>query len=96
MHLSLTTSISAKYMFLSFCQVFQCKFVVMADKNIFVDKPFLSLNISDLPATTPQKVHPSFPATPSRNRDHVKPPPFPIFSNFGRRCNPSEQKGGRG
>ena len=68
----------------------------MADKNIFVDKPFLSLNISDLSPTTPQKVHPSFPVTPSRNWDHVEPPPSPVFSNFGRRCNPSQQKGGRG
>ena len=50
----------------------QFEFLVMAAKNIFACKLFLSLNISDFIfcvkiATPPEKNHPpSFPATPSK------------------------------
>ena len=61
----------------------------MTEKNIFVYKTFLSLNILDFSLffiqklqPLPQKVTPSFPAAPSKNRDPVKPPPSP--SKFGR------------
>ena len=54
----------------------------MTEKNIFVYKTFLSLNILDFSLffiqklqSLPQKVTPSFPAAPSKNRDPVKPPP---------------------
>ena len=56
----------------------------MTEKNIFVYKLFLSLNISDLcclfdlcflwkNCNPPEKNHPSFPATPSKYCDPVKP-----------------------
>ena len=57
----------------------------MAEKNIFVYKFSLSLNISDFSlffmhktATFPEKVYPSFPVTPSKNSEPLKParPPF--------------------
>ena len=64
----------------------------MTEKNIFVCKTFLSLNISDFSLffiqklqPLPQKVTPSFPAAPSKNRDPVKPPPltFKIWQERG-------------
>ena len=50
-------------------KISQCKFLVMTEKNIFVYKPFLSLNISDFRgffnvkiATLLRKVTPLFPS----------------------------------
>ena len=65
-------------------EISQFEFLVMAEKNIFAYKLFLSLNISDFNllfflkiANCPLKSHPpSFPARPSKNWGPVKPPPF--------------------
>ena len=58
----------------------------MTEKNIFVYKLFLSVNISDftffVKIETPlKKVTPSFLATPSQSWGPFKPPP-PIFENL--------------
>ena len=45
-------------------KIFQYKFLVMTEKNIFVYKLFLSLNISDTNLFFMWKLHPSFPSTP--------------------------------
>ena len=68
----------------------------MRDRNIFVYKLLLSLNISNfslffsVKTGTPLKKSPcSFPATPTKNWDPAKP----SFWKFGRRFNPSAEMG---
>ena len=58
-------------------------FLVMTKKIIFIYKLLLSLNVSDFSfflcknCNPPlKKVTPFFPASPSKNWDPVKPPPF--------------------
>ena len=77
------------------------KFLVMTEKNIFVYKLFLSLNISDFsyfyvktatcPSPPPKNHHPKQP--PSKTWDHVSSPPF---WKFCWRLNPTppSRKGG--
>ena len=72
-----------------FLKISQFKFLVMTEKNIFVCKTFLSLNISDFSLffiqklqPLPLKVTPSFPAAPSKNWDPVKSPPPPHPQNL--------------
>ena len=71
----------------------------MTEKNIFADKFFLSWNISDFNwffgenCKPPEKIYPSFPATPSKSWSPVKPPPF---WKFGWRFTPPAERGGGG
>ena len=70
----------------------QFKFLVMTEKNIFVYKPFLSLNILDFSLFFMWKLHP-IPlkkVTPSKNWDPIKSSPF---GKFGRRLKPPSRKG---
>ena len=78
----------------------QFKFLVMTKKNIFVYKLFLYLNISDFSLLfmwrmqTPRGKKSPFVSQqrPSKKWDPVKP----HFWKFGRRLDPSQQRGGAG
>ena len=85
------------------------KFLVMTEKNIFVYKVFLLLNISDfsyflckncdLPLPPPLKKSPPLSKQPpSKNWDHVSSPPFWKFCGGPTPPPPSppQQKGGGG
>ena len=73
----------------------------MAEKNIFVYKLSLSLNISDFSlffmyktATFSEKVYPSFPVTPSKNSEPLKPTrPLFFFENLVWGLTPPEKAG---
>ena len=69
-------------------KISQFKFLVMTEKNIFANKLFLALNISDFsvflcknctPSPTPKKVTPLSQQPFSRNWDPVKPSLFKIW-----------------
>ena len=71
----------------------------MAEKNIFVYKLSLLLNISDFSlffmyktATLPEKGHPSFAVSPSKNWEPLKSPPF-FFENLVGGLTPPEKAG---
>ena len=77
-------------------KISQFKFLLMTEKNIFVGKLFLSLNISDFSlcknCTSTEKIHPLLSQeSPSKNWDAVKPSPLlKIWSD----AQPPSRKGG--
>ena len=81
-------------------EISQFEFLVMAEKNIFVYKLFLLLNISDFGlffffcknCNIPEKSYPFFSSNPSKLRSCPSPP----FWKFGRRFNPPSRKWGGG
>ena len=79
----------------------QSEFLVMTEKNISAYKLFLSLNIWDFNwffmwklQRAPEKVSPSFPATPSKSRGPVKPPFFKIWLEVQPPAPPPSKKRG--
>ena len=82
-------------------KISQFEFLVMAEKNVFVYKPFSPLNISNLfcflckTCTHPlKKVTPSFPATPSKSWGFVKPPFLRIWLKVNPPPPPPAERGG--
>ena len=62
-------------------KIYQFKFLIMTEKNIFAYKPFLSLNISDFifyvkTATPLEKVNPIFPSNPPLKIEIFQGSPF--------------------
>ena len=77
-------------------KISQFKFLLMTEKNIFVGKLFLSLNISDFSlcknCTSTEKFTPFFPRNPPLKIEMLSSPP--PFWKFGRTLNPPAEKEG--
>ena len=84
-------------------KISQVEFLVITKKNVFAHKLFLSLNISDfnllchncIPSPW-KKSSSSFPATPSKSWDPVKPPFFYIWLEAQPPPSPCRKGGGSG